>query len=205
MLFHHFSPSLSTHTHTHTHTCIHTYTQTLRLKNSLPLCFQNLNFPVICILSLNNFSFSIYHLCFDSGIFIYFCSFSATKSCWTLCDPMNCNTLGSSILQYLPEFAHIHILWVIASPWRGRGETSALLLTNRLCWKQWDISPVITFHEPVMFLLAGFFLWALKPAATLCTAVWKPTWHRNKCRLTLTASKELSLQPNSPCGTESCR
>ena len=89
---------------------LHTYTQTLRLKNSLPLFFQNLNFPVICILSLNNFSFSIYHLCFDSGIFIYFCSFSATKSCWTLCDPMNCNTLGSSILQYLPEFAQIHIL-----------------------------------------------------------------------------------------------
>ena len=97
---------------THTHTCIHTYTQTLRLKNSLPLCFQNLNFPVICILSLNNFSFSIYHSCFDSGIFTYFCSCSATKSCWTLFNPMNCNTLGSSILQYLPEFAQIHILWV---------------------------------------------------------------------------------------------
>ena len=92
-----------THIHTYTHTPIHTHTQTLRLKNSLPLCFQNLNFPVICILSLNNFSFSIYHSCFDSGIFTYFCSCSATKSCWTLFNPMNCNTLGSSILQYLPD------------------------------------------------------------------------------------------------------
>ena len=106
-----FSPSPSSHI-THRHIRIHTYTQTLRLKHALSLCFQNLNFPVICILSLSSFSFSIDHLCFDSGIFTYFCSCSATRPCRTLCGSMNCNTLGSSILQHPPEFAQIHILWV---------------------------------------------------------------------------------------------
>ena len=31
-----------------------------------------------------------------------------TKSGLTLCDPMDCSTLGLSILHYLPEFAQIH-------------------------------------------------------------------------------------------------
>ena len=38
--------------------------------------------------------------------------FSVTKSCLTLCDPVNCNTPGSSVLHYLPEFAQIHVHWV---------------------------------------------------------------------------------------------
>ena len=32
-----------------------------------------------------------------------------SKSCLTLCNPMDCNTPGSSVLQYLPEFAQIHV------------------------------------------------------------------------------------------------
>ena len=37
---------------------------------------------------------------------------SVTKSCSTLCDPMDCSTPGSSVLHHLPEFAQIHIHWV---------------------------------------------------------------------------------------------
>ena len=37
------------------------------------------------------------------------CCCSATKSCLTLCDPMDYSTLGSSDLCYLQDFAQIHI------------------------------------------------------------------------------------------------
>ena len=31
------------------------------------------------------------------------------QSCPTLCDPMNCSTLGFPVLHYLPEFAQTHV------------------------------------------------------------------------------------------------
>ena len=33
-------------------------------------------------------------------------------ACLTLCNPMDCSTLGSSVLHYLPKFAQIHVHWV---------------------------------------------------------------------------------------------
>ena len=38
---------------------------------------------------------------------VYCCS--VTKSCLVLCDSMNCSTPGFPVLQYLPEFAQIHV------------------------------------------------------------------------------------------------
>ena len=38
------------------------------------------------------------------------CCHSVAKSCLTLCDPMDCSTPVSSVLQYLLEFARIHVL-----------------------------------------------------------------------------------------------
>ena len=35
-----------------------------------------------------------------------------TKSCPTLCDPMDCNTPGLPVHHYLPEFAQVHVHWV---------------------------------------------------------------------------------------------
>ena len=35
-----------------------------------------------------------------------------TKSCLTLCDPMDDSMPGVSVLHYLPEFAQIHVHWV---------------------------------------------------------------------------------------------
>ena len=43
------------------------------------------------------------------------CSFS--KSCPSLCGPMNCSTPGSSVLYCLPEFALIHVHWVGDALW----------------------------------------------------------------------------------------
>ena len=40
------------------------------------------------------------------------CCCSVAKSCLTLCDPMDCSKLGSSVLHCLPEFTQIHVHWV---------------------------------------------------------------------------------------------
>ena len=60
------------------------------------------------LVMLNIFSYAywplIYHLCC--------CSYSVTKPCPTLCDPMDWSMPGSPVLHYLPEFAQIHVLWV---------------------------------------------------------------------------------------------
>ena len=36
-------------------------------------------------------------------------SSSVTKSCLTLCDPMDCSTPGSTVFHCLPEFAQVHV------------------------------------------------------------------------------------------------
>ena len=41
------------------------------------------------------------------------CCYSVTKSCLTLCSPMDCSTSGIPVLQYLLEFAQTHVHWVI--------------------------------------------------------------------------------------------
>ena len=59
---------------------------------------------VSSLISLNSvLQFSVYKL------FISFCCCSVTKSCLTLCDPMNCSTPGFPVLHYLPEFPQTHV------------------------------------------------------------------------------------------------
>ena len=41
-----------------------------------------------------------------------FCCCSATKSCPTLWDPMDCSTSDFPVLHYLMEFAQTHVHWV---------------------------------------------------------------------------------------------
>ena len=40
------------------------------------------------------------------------CCCLVTKSCPTLCDPLDCNTPGFPVLYYLPESAQIQVHWV---------------------------------------------------------------------------------------------
>ena len=40
------------------------------------------------------------------------CCCSVTQLCSTLCDPMDCSTLGFPALHYLPGFAQTHVHWV---------------------------------------------------------------------------------------------
>ena len=37
---------------------------------------------------------------------------SVSKSCSTLCDPVNCSTPGFPVLHYLPQFIHTHVHWI---------------------------------------------------------------------------------------------
>jgi len=47
----------------------------------------------------------------------YLLPLSIPKPCPTLCNPMNCNIRGSSVLHYLPELVHVHSVceWAISS------------------------------------------------------------------------------------------
>ena len=40
------------------------------------------------------------------------CCCSVAQSCLTLCDTMDCSTLGFPVFHYLPEFAQTHVHWV---------------------------------------------------------------------------------------------
>ena len=43
---------------------------------------------------------------------VTFCCCIATKSCLTLCNPIDCSMPGYSVLHCLLEFAQIHVHWV---------------------------------------------------------------------------------------------
>ena len=44
--------------------------------------------------------------------FAFECHIVVAQLCLTLCNPMDCSTPGSPVLQQLPEFAQTHIHWV---------------------------------------------------------------------------------------------
>ena len=43
------------------------------------------------------------------GCRVFSCGDSVAQSFPTLCDPMDCTTLGSSVFHYLSEIAQIHV------------------------------------------------------------------------------------------------
>ena len=62
------------------------------------------------IFALDNFHFlqvSLFLQCCITA-----CCCSVTKSCLTLCDPMDFRVPGFPVLHDLPEFAQIHVHWV---------------------------------------------------------------------------------------------
>ena len=44
------------------------------------------------------------------------CCFSVTKSCLTLCNPMDCSTPGLSVPHHLLEFTQDHVHWMVMPP-----------------------------------------------------------------------------------------
>ena len=53
-----------------------------------------------------------YILSYISYMYYNCCYCSVTKSCLTLCDPMDCSMPGFLVLHCLLEFAQVHVHWV---------------------------------------------------------------------------------------------
>ena len=53
-----------------------------------------------------------FRLCPFSHNLVCCCCCSVTKLCPTLCNPVDCSTLGFLVLHFLPEFAQTHVHWV---------------------------------------------------------------------------------------------
>ena len=97
--------------------CVHSY-----LPVSFSFCLEDFNtcaadnafFQLLCV--WKSLCCCSYH--FWCGIFchpyisLYICFCSVPQSCLTLCDPMNCSTLGFPVLHRHPEFAQTHVHWV---------------------------------------------------------------------------------------------
>ena len=114
------------------------------------------------------------------------CCFSVTKSCPTLCDPMDCSMPGFIVLHCLPEFAQIHVHWINdgiqpshpllpSSPWDSlvsqmvknlptMEETQVQSLVWKIPWRrEWLYTPVFLpgeFHGQRN--LAGYSPWDCK-------------------------------------------
>ena len=65
------------------------------------------------------------------ALLVIFSSCSVTQSCLTLCHPTDCSMPGCPALHCLPEFAQIHVHWVLVSFYKD------IILH---CWKQSQIS-----------------------------------------------------------------
>ena len=54
--------------------------------------------------------FILIKLNINSILYLAICCCSVTKSCLTLCDPMDYSMPGFPVLHYLPEFAQVQVL-----------------------------------------------------------------------------------------------
>ena len=73
---------------------------------------------------------------------------SPAKSCLTLCDPMNCSLLGSSVVHYLPDFVQIHVHWIGDAV----SLSHALLLPSRCALQSFPVSGSFLMSQ---FLTSG--------------------------------------------------
>ena len=79
------------------------------LRSWSPRVYFQRNGPFLCI-------FSGLWQCLVGMVLDYFlnlsCCCSAPKSCFPLCDPMDCSPPGLPIPHHLPELAQVHVHWV---------------------------------------------------------------------------------------------
>ena len=77
-------------------------------KIGLPACQPHIS---VWAAALGNHTVCI--TCFSSqGPLFCFLLFSVTKSCLTLCSPLDYSTSGFPVLLHLPEFTQTHVHWV---------------------------------------------------------------------------------------------
>ena len=100
-----------------------------KIKSSFPFFFHSTGKGFMC----------------STSCFLVLCWYWVTKSCLTLCNPMDCSTPGSPVLHYLPKFAQIHVHWVgdtilPSHPWLS-SSPFAFNLSQHQSLLQWVSSP----------------------------------------------------------------
>ena len=82
-------------------------------------------------------------------ILTFYCSCycSVTKSCPTLCTPMDCSTPGVPVLHCLPEFAQTHVHWVSDAIQPSNPLSSPSPLTFNLSQHQGLFQGVSSSHQ----------------------------------------------------------
>ena len=106
------------------------------------------------------------------------CFCSVSKSCTTLCDPMNCSILGFPVLHYLPEFAptHVHQVSDAIQPFHLLLPSSSLAfhLSQRRGLFQW----VNSLHQVMKLLELQLqhqpFQWIFRDNLLKDWLVWSP-------------------------------
>ena len=105
---------------------------------------------------------------------------SVTKSCLTLCDPMDCSMPGSSVIHYILEFAQTHVHWVgdaiiissyiaplslclLSFPTSESSKKSAIHIRWPKCWSfSFSFSPFNEYSGLISFRIDWFNLLAIQ-------------------------------------------
>ena len=127
------------------------------------------------------FIYDIYKIIFSFIKFALVCSYriyccSVTQSCPTLCDPMDCSTLGFPVLYRLTKLAQTHVHWIGDAIQPSRPQIWNIHLT----WAS------IPFLEPQLAVLMAGLWWgwidragcsSLRPLVNLYFLVWSGRDH----------------------------
>ena len=123
-----FSSLIIPEKHTHTHTSPTNFASLILLKylyhniwgyqneevnfiHSWAIQFWRGRGEIVSASSSKFFSFATIFSDFQKLCFMS-CCFSVSKSCSTLCEPMDCSIPGFPVLHHLPELAQPHVHWV---------------------------------------------------------------------------------------------
>ena len=101
---------------------------------------------------------------------------SAAQSCLTLCDPMDCITLGSHVLHHLPELAQTQVHWV--------GDAKVPYFCVLCCFEILErfIFYFVLVGRTALQLESASWHWAeTQTQDAFCMASWRPLGYRLWC------------------------
>ena len=102
-------------------------------------------------------------LLYIGPLYFFICCCSVTKSCPTLCDPMDSSMPGFPVLHYLLEFIQTHVHWLAMLSNYFTLCCSLILLPSILCSNQSFFQWVSSLHQVAKVLelqLQHFFIYS---------------------------------------------
>ena len=114
---------------------------------------------------LDNFSHYLFEYFFSCTLFLHFlecsryqcwicCCCSSTKSCLTLCDPMDCSTLGSPLLYYLRSLLKFLFIESMMLSYMTVSSSAAAF---SFCFQCFPASEIFCYHSTDLSDSAYFF------------------------------------------------